>query len=151
MKLVFLCVIASLSLACVPSEDDIRRDVRAQLAANPTTAPLALSVSAENRVVYLSGRTATKEEQQQAVELARAVKGVKFVVNDMFVNNAELADRVKAALAADAAVGKIPIDVDAKGGFVRLMSDQTNKDERTRIVEIASAVEGVEQIEDRMR
>ncbi len=48
-------------------------------------------------------------------------------------------------------VGKIPIDVDAKGGFVRLMSDQTNRDERTRIVEITSKVEGVEQVEDRMR
>jgi osmotically-inducible protein OsmY len=151
VKLAFLCVIASLSLACVPSEADIRSNVRAQLDANPTTARLGLSVSAENRVVYLSGRTATKEEQQTAVELARAVNGVKFVVNDMFVNNAELADKVKAALAADATVGKVPIEVDANGGFVRLMSDQTNKDERTRIVEIASAVEGVEKVEDRMR
>jgi hyperosmotically inducible periplasmic protein len=151
VKLAFLCVIASLCIACMPSEDDIRRDVRAQLAANPTTARLGLSVSAENRVVYLSGKTATKEEQQQAVDLAREVRGVKLVVNDMWVNNAELADKVKAALAADAMVGKIPIDVDAKGGFVRLMSDQTNREERARIVEIASAVEGVEQIEDRMK
>ena len=151
MKLAFLCVIASLCIACMPSEDDIRRDVRAQLAANPTTARLGLSVSAENRVVYLSGKTATKEEQQQAVDLAREVRGVKLVVNDMWVNNAELADKVKAALAADAMVGKIPIDVDANGGFVRLMSDQTNREERARIVEIASAVEGVEQIEDRMK
>jgi osmotically-inducible protein OsmY len=151
LKVLLLCVIAGLSLACVPSEDEIRTEVRARLAANPTTAPLGLSVSAQNRVVYLSGKTTSKEEQQQAVELARAVKGVKLVVNDMFVNNAELVDKVKAALAADATIGKIPIEVDAKGGFVRLMSDQTTRDERTRIVEITSKVEGVEQVEDRMR
>jgi len=151
MRLLFLCVIAGLGVACIPSEEDIRTEVRAQLAANPVTAPLGLSVSAQNRVVYVSGRTASKEEQQRAVELARAVKGVKLVVNDMWVNNVELVDKVKAALSADPMVGKIPIEVDANGGFVRLMSDQTNKDERTRIVEIASAIEGVEQIEDRMR
>ena len=151
MKVLLLCVIAGLCVACVPSEEDIRTEVRAQLAADPTTAALPLSVSAENRVVYLSGRTATKEEQQRAIQLAREVTGVKLVVNNMFINNAELADKVKAALAADATVGKIPIEVDANGGLVRLMSDQTNRDERTRIVEITSKVEGVDQVEDRMR
>jgi hyperosmotically inducible protein len=151
VKVLLLCVFAGLCMACVPSEDKIRTDVRAQLAADPATAALPLSVSAQNRVVYLSGRTATKEEQQRAIQLAREVKGVKLVVSDMFVNNAELVDKVKAALAADATVGKIPIEVDANGGFVRLMSDQTNRDERTRIVDITSKVEGVEQVEDRMR
>mgnify|MGYP003580315856 CR=1 FL=1 len=151
MKLALLCVIAGLSLACVPSEEDIRSDVRAQLAADSTTAALGLSVSAEKRVVYLSGKTATKEEQQRAMDLARGVNGVKLVVNDMWINNAELANKVKAALAADALVGKIPIDVDAKGPNVRLMSDQTNGEERTRAVQVASAVEGVKQVEDRMK
>jgi osmotically-inducible protein OsmY len=151
VKVLLLCVIAGLSLACVPSEDEIRTEVRAQLAANPTTAPLGLSVSAERRVVHLSGKTATKEEQERALEVARAVSGVRFVVNDMWIYNAALVDKVKAALAADPMVGKIPIDVDAKGGSVRLTSDQTNQDERTRIVEITSKVEGVEQVEDHMR
>jgi hyperosmotically inducible protein len=151
VKVLRLCMIAGLSVACIPSEEDIRTEVRTRLATDPATQALPLSVSAEDRVVYLSGRTATKEQQQRALDLAREVKGVKLVVNDMFVNNAELADKVKAALAADATVGKVPIEVDANGGFVRLMSDQTNKDERTRIVEIASAVEGVEKVEDRMR
>jgi hyperosmotically inducible protein len=151
VRVLLLCVIAGLSVACIPSEDEIRTEVRARLAADPTTASMGLSVSAQNRVVYLSGKTATKEEQQRAVTLARAVNGVKLVVNEMWINNAELADKVKAALAADPMVAKVPIEVDAKGGFVRLMSDQTNRDERTRIVEITSKVEGVEQVEDRMK
>ena len=151
MKLTLLCLIAGLSLACIPSEADIRRDVVAQLAANPSTASLGLSVSAENRVVYLTGKTATKEEQQRAIDLARAVRGVKLVVNQMWINNAALADKVKAAITADAVVGNIPIEVDANEGAVRLMSDQTNRDERARLVQIASAVEGVQRVEDQMK
>ena len=40
---------------------------------------------------------------------------------------------------------------DANGTTVRLMSDQTNGEERARAMEIAKAVEGVTQVEDRMR
>ena len=83
--------------------------------------------------------------------LARAARGVKLVVNDMWINNAALADKVKAALAADALVGKIPIDVDAKGGFVRLMSDQTNRDERTRASKSPRLSRVSTQVEDRMK
>jgi osmotically-inducible protein OsmY len=101
--------------------------------------------------VYLSGKTATPAEQQQAIALARDVKGVKLVVNDMWLNNTSLADKVKEALGHDEIVGKIPIDVEAQGGLVRLSSDQTNREERERIVKIASAVEGVKEVEDRMR
>jgi len=61
------------------------------------------------------------------------------------------ADRVKQALAADEIVAKIPIEVDAKEGFVRLWSDQTTAEERAKIVQIASGVPGVEHVEDRMR
>jgi osmotically-inducible protein OsmY len=67
------------------------------------------------------------------------------------MNNNDLADKVKAALAQDAVVGKVPIDVEAQGGLVRISSDQTNREERERIVKIASAVEGVKEIEDRMK
>jgi hyperosmotically inducible protein len=151
VKLALLCVIAIVCVGCAPSEDDIRRDVRARLAADPSLSPLGLSVSAENRVVYLSGKTATKDEQERALYLARSVEGVKLVVNQMWLNNGALADKVKAALAADSVVGRIPIDVDANGSDVRLMSDQTNRDERARIVKIASSVEGVARVEDLMK
>jgi osmotically-inducible protein OsmY len=151
VKLTLVCLVAGLSLACVPSEDDIKQNVRAQLASDPTTASLGLSVSVENRVVYVSGRTNTKAEQEKALELARAVDYVKLAVNDMWLNNAALANKVRVAITADPTVGKIPLDIDANGSTVRLMSDQTNADERARLVAIASAVEGVKEVEDRMR
>ena len=78
-------------------------------------------------------------------------RGIKLVVNHMSLTNSALIDKVKQALVADETIGKIPIDVDAEGTIVRLMSDKTNSDERARAVQIASAVEGVTQVEDRMK
>ena len=150
-KLALGCLVAALCVACGPSEEDIKRDVRTRFDTNQTIAPLALSIEVKRQVVYLSGKTGTPAEQQQAMALANEAKGVKLVVNDMWLNNRSLADKVKDALGQDAVVGKIPIDVEAQGGLIRLSSDQTNREERERIVKIASSVEGVKEVEDRMR
>ena len=144
------CRLAVLCFACVRSESDIRRDVRERLDADQAIAKLDLSIEVKNRVVYLSGRTLTQEQQQRAIAAARG-RGIKLVVNHMLLTNSELIDKVKQALVADETIGKIPIDVDAEGTIVRLMSDKTNSDERARAVQIASAVEGVTQVEDRMK
>ena len=145
-----VCLAAVLCFACVRSESDIRRDVRERLDADQEIAKLAVSIEVKNRVVYLSGRTSTQEQQQRAIAAARG-RGIKLVVNHMSLTNSALIDRVKQALVADETIGKIPIDVDAEGTIVRLMSDKTNSDERARAVQIASAVEGVTQVEDRMK
>ena len=145
------CMAIALCSACTPSEADIRREVRSRLDADQAIAKMALSIEVKRRVVYLSGRTATREQQQQAVEYAKSVDGVKLVVNDMWLNNDALADKVKEALAQDAVVGKVPIEVEAQGDLVRLSSDQTNREERERIMKIVAAVEGVKQVEDRMK
>ena len=150
-KLAAACLVAVVCAGCGPSENDIKRDVRARLDADRTIAPLALSVEVKRQVVYLSGKTATQAEQQQAVTLAKDVNGVKLVVNDMWLNNTSLADKVKEALGQDAVVGKIPIDVEAQGDLVRLSSDQTNQEERERIMKIVSSVDGVKEVEDRMK
>jgi osmotically-inducible protein OsmY len=150
-KLAVACLVVVLCAGCGPSESDIRREVRARFDADPVIAPLALSIEVKRQVVYLSGKTATSAEQQQAMTHAKEVKGVKLVVNDMWLNNNDLADKVKVALAQDAVVGRVPIDVEAQGGLVRLSSDQTNREERERIVKIASNVEGVKEVEDRMK
>ena len=144
-----VCVVAASSVGCMPSDNEIRGNVRARLQSNLATKDLSIEV--KNRVIYVSGGTNTREQQEAALELARSVEDVKLVVNDMWLNNVELADRVKQALASDAAISKIPIEVDAKGGVVRLTSDQTTAEQRAKIVQIASAVPGVELVEDLMR
>jgi osmotically-inducible protein OsmY len=150
VRLIVACLSAVLCFACVLSESDIRRDVRQRLDADQALAKVDLSIEVKNRVVYLSGRTSTQEQQERALAAARG-RGIKLVVNQMSLTNTALINKVKQALAADEKVGKIPIDVDVEGTIVRLMSDKTNSDERERAVRVASAVEGVTQVEDRMK
>jgi osmotically-inducible protein OsmY len=145
-----VCLSAALCFACVLSESEIRRDVRQRLDADQEIGKLDLSIEVKNRVVYLSGRTWTQEQQQRAVATARG-RGIKLVVNHMSLINSALIDKVKRALAADERIGQIPIDVDAEGGIVRLKSDKTNSDDRERAVRVASAVDGVTQVEDLMK
>jgi osmotically-inducible protein OsmY len=149
-RLIVACLAAALCFACVLSESEIQRDVRERLDADNALAKLELSIEVKNRVVYLSGRTLTQEQQQRAIAAARG-RGIKLVVNRMSLTNGALIDRVKQALAADERIGKIPIEVDAEGTIVRLMSNQTNSDDRTRAVQVASAVDGVTQVEDLMK
>jgi osmotically-inducible protein OsmY len=145
-----VCLSAVLCVACVLSESEIRRDVRERLDADQELAELNLSIEVKNRVVYLSGRTLTPEQQQRAIVVARG-RGIKLVVNHMSLTNTALIAKVKQALAADERIGKIPIDVDVEGSIVRLKSDKTNSDDRTRAVQVASAVDGVSQVEDLMK
>ena len=67
------------------------------------------------------------------------------------LSDATIVTAVKQALAADPLVGRIPIEVDASNGNVRLISDQTGPDDRKQAVAIASKIDGVRQVEDRMR
>ena len=149
-RLIVACLSAVLCFACVLSESEIQRDVRERLDADPALAQVELSIEVKNRVVYLSGRTFTQEQQQRAVAAARG-RGIKLVVNHMSLINSALIDKVKQALAADERIGNIPIDVDAEGTIVRLKSDKTNSDDRARAVQVASSVDGVTQVEDLMK
>jgi osmotically-inducible protein OsmY len=139
------------STACARADSDIRADVRSRLAASSVTTNRTLSINVDNGAVRLSGRTATREEQQQAMVLARSVDGVKVVVSDMWTTNVALVKRVREALAADPMVAKIPIEVDARGDTVFLMSAQTNEEQRRRAAHTASAVQGVGRVEDLMK
>ena len=149
-RLIVACLSAVLCFACVLSESEIQRDVRERLDADPALAKVELSIEVKNRVVYLSGRTFTQEQQRRAVAAARG-RGIKLVVNHMSLINSALIDKVKQALAADERIGNIPIDVDAEGTIVRLKSDKTNSDDRARAVQVASSVDGVTQVEDLMK
>ena len=141
----------ALLAGCTRTDPGIQAAVDSQLSVDSATAALSLDISVTRGVVRLAGVVASREQQRRAVELTRAVRGVKDVVDEMHLGDAAVAAAVKQALLADPIVGKIPIDVDSTNGYTRLMSEQTTKDERTRAVEVAKKIDGVTQVEDRMR
>ena len=141
----------ALLTACTRTDPAIQAAVDSQLSVDSATSALSLDISVTRGVVHLAGAVASREQQRRAVELTRTVRGVKDVVDEMRLSDATVTAAVKQALQADPMIGKVPIDVDSTNGYTRLMSDQTTKDERTRALELAKKIDGVTQVEDRMR
>ena len=112
---------------------------------------LSLDISITRGVVRLAGEVTSREQSRRAVELARSVDGVKDVLDDMYLSDEAIIAAVTRVLAADPLVGRAPIEVDSNGGNIRLRSDQTDKDQRARAMELSAMVDGVNQVEDRMR
>jgi osmotically-inducible protein OsmY len=141
----------SFATACGPSDPAIQAAVDSQLAVDSATATLSLDITVTSGVVRLDGGVQSREQERRAVELARGIRGVKDVVNALYLNDETVVAAVKRALAADPLIGKIPIEVESDRGNVSLMSDQTTKEDRTRAVAISSTVDGVKRVEDLMR
>jgi osmotically-inducible protein OsmY len=146
---VLLCV--SIHTACGRTDPAVQIAVDQRLSADAGTAPLSLDISINRGVVRLAGEVTSREQRRRAVALARSVNGVKDVVDEMHLSDQTIVAAVKSALAADPLVGKVPIEVDANRGNIRLMSDQTDKDQRARAIELSANVDGVKHVEDRMR
>jgi osmotically-inducible protein OsmY len=144
-------LLSMLTIACGQTDPAIQTAIDAQLAGDSVTAPLSVDISVSRGVVRLAGEVASREQQRRAVALAEAVRGVKRVTDEMYLSDDVIVAAVKKTLAADPLVGRVPIDVDSSGGNIRLVSDQTTKDDRIRAVEISSKVDGVKHVEDRMR
>ena len=135
--------------ACSRPDADVQADLQRQLTADTATAGITATVT--NGVARLSGVTQTKAQQDRAMDITRSVKGVKEVESAMRMDDAALAEAVKTAVAADEAVRGIPLRVEATNGEVRLFSDSTNADQRTRLMQVAGAVYGVTHVEDHMK
>lgn len=146
---VVLCI--SLQAACGRTDPAVQIAVDQRLAADAETAPLSLDISITRGVVRLAGEVTAREQRRRAVELARSVDGVKDVIDDMYLSDETIVAAVKRALAADPLVGRVSIEVDSNGGNIRLMSEQTDQDQRARAMELARTVDGVKDVEDRMR
>jgi hyperosmotically inducible protein len=147
-----LAIATSLAVACGRPDADVKEAIEAELEKDPVVESLELTVSVSRGIAFVAGETQTTEQQARAVDIARAVDGVSEVVNEMELDeNAPLISAVKQALASDPLLAAVPIDVDARNGVVRLISDATDRAQRERAVAVARGVDGVLDVEDRMK
>ena len=140
-----------IAAACSRTDPLVQTAVDVKLSQDQQLAPLSIDVSINRGVVRLLGEVTSRDQERRAIQIARSVDGVKDVVDGMYLGDATIVAAVKRALAADPLVGRVPMEVDSTGGNIRLMSDQTDKDQRARAMELAAQVDGVKQVEDRMR
>jgi osmotically-inducible protein OsmY len=78
---------------------DIRKDILAALRQDPATATYKVEVSVKNAMATLSGTVGSYTEEQLAARIAKGVKGLKEIHNDLKINY--LAKRTDLQIAAD--------------------------------------------------
>lgn len=134
------------------SDGEISSDVSAALAAEPVAEPWEISVSAEDGVVTLAGVVEGFPEKWLAAKVAKGVKGVRGVENNIVVTNVidrpddELQTSISKRLAWDVRVDDAKIDVEVSDGAVRLTGAVGSAHER-RLAEQMAMIDGVRSVD----
>ncbi|RPI01271.1 MAG: BON domain-containing protein [Zetaproteobacteria bacterium] len=120
-----------------------------------------VSVKTVKGVITLHGKVASAEEQKAAEEIALTIEGQKKVVNQLTVvptAQRKMVDRqddqivtdVKKALAKEAALKKVTIDVRAEKGIVTLTGKAPSLATSVRASEVARRVSGVRAVRNEL-
>lgn len=120
------------------SDDAIRQDVEGAMLLDPAADGYEVAVKASGGKVTLTGTVQSWAEKQLAGEIARGVKGVRQVENDLEIEykrqrpDHEIRADVQARLASDVWLDDGLIDVTVEGGKVTLSGTVGSAAEKTR-------------------
>jgi osmotically-inducible protein OsmY len=136
----------------IRTDEEIQRDVLAELKWDAQVQPNEIGVSVKDGVVILSGWVDSFLKKWAAEEAAHRVPGVKAVANDIEVRlpsertDADVAAAVIRALEWDASIPSDKIEVTVSKGWVTLKGEvewQYQKEDAERVVRRLSGVKGV--------
>jgi len=120
------------------SDEEVRKDVENALLTDPATDSYELKTEVKNGVVTLTGTVDSYQEKQLSATVAKGVKGVKAVKNDIiFVYkserpDSEIAAEVREILKNDIWVDALFIITSVKDGKVTLTGTVGSAAEKTR-------------------
>ncbi len=122
---------------------DILRDIRAALVQDPATESYQVAVSVRKAVVSLSGSVGSYAEKQLVARIAKSVKGVKRVVNDVAIDykgtrtDSEIAGDVTARLQWDIWIDGDLLSATVQDGKVALVGEVGSAVEKSRAIDDA--------------
>lgn len=136
------------------SDEQIQRDVLAELKWEPRVKPNEIGVMVKDGVVTLTGTVDSYAKRWAAEEAAHRVRGVKAVANGVEVRlpgatertDTEIAQAVVRALQQDAFIPIDKLDVSVSKGYVTLKGKvewQFQKEDAERVVRRLTGVKGV--------
>jgi osmotically-inducible protein OsmY len=136
------------------TDEEIQRDVIAELRWDARVKPNEIGVQVKGGVVTLTGWVDSYMKKWAADEAAHRVKGVKAVANDVEVRlpgdsqrtDADIAAAVVQALESDASMRLEKLDVTVAKGWVTLQGEvewQYQKEDAERVVRRITGVKGV--------
>ena len=145
---------AAATTTATRSDEDIQKDVLAELAWDARVKPNEIGVSVKNGIVTLTGWVDAYTKKWAAEEAAHRVRGVKAVANDIEVRLPTSSERTDADIAAaavralewDAALSTEKIDITVSKGWVTLKGEvewQYQKEDAERVVRRLTGVRGV--------
>jgi len=138
------------------TEVDIRQSVLEQLQADVRVPAEGIEVLAIDGTVILRGTVPSYRAKWAAGEAARRVRGVYDVDNELEVqvappaDDARIANDIRAALMRDADVDSSRVNVDVRGGRVRLLGSVSSAWERSRAEEDARWTRGVVSVSNQL-
>jgi hyperosmotically inducible protein len=171
MMAVAVMAIGSLTVACTPTRttksagetvDDsvITAKVKTDLARDPATSAYKIEVETFRGDVQLNGFVESADMKSAATRVARSVKGVKKVDNNLriggdrsageVVDDAVITTKVKTALATDPGVAAHEVNVQTHEGVVMLAGFVDNSAQKSKATEVTRAVGGVKQVDNQI-
>ena len=135
--------------------------VKSALASDPITESGEINVDVNRGIGKLSGFVDTSKEQAQAVQVARSVKGVKEVKNDIAVqtknestgdaiDDSILTAKVKTALITSPETKAHQINVETKQGVVQMSGFVDSAAAKAAATTVARSVTGVKDVKNEL-
>lgn len=133
------------------SDNEITNAVDRQLMLNSTTPSHMIDVETYNGIVTLSGTVNNLLAKDRAVKVAQMIKGVRAVVDEIYVDTPDLEDAtlesdVNLALFSNPATTSYKINVDAKDGIVTLSGTVDSWQEKELSEFVAKDVKGAKDV-----
>ena len=124
----------------------LKKGVRARL----------LEVSCREGIVELTGFTDSLLSRERAEDMAKAVRGVRGVINEISIHtpdlpDAELQRRVELALLQDPATCGYPVHCHAHDGEIMVEGTVQSWAEEQLVLQVLSSVPGVRELNNRLR
>ena len=149
--LVGCAALACLTPPTLSPDASLAQHVLERIASNPATQPLDLDVRISSGVATVTGQIPDPLDAHQVIATVATTPGVMDVIANLRISDTVIQQRVVEALRLDPVVASVPVTVKCAAGEVTLRSNQTNADQRARMVGIAATVQGVVHVVDDMR
>lgn len=145
----------------VVDDMSIAARLKTALATDPTTDAIDIDIEVDRDQVQLNGFVDSEAERDRAGEIARNLKGVASVENNLrlqphdrtageYIDDKMLITKVKAELAEDPMVESLTIDVESDHGVVSLGGHVDTDAERQAALKAAKRVAGVTNVIDNL-
>lgn len=143
-------------------DKSIATRTKTELLADKVTDGLDINVAVDRQVVQLTGFVDSQKQVDRASEIARNVKGVKSVNNELrvtsggdrsageYLDDNVIMTKVKSALLADDTASSVDVEVEVNRGVVSLGGFVNSKAEHDAAIRVASRVKGVKKVIDNM-